>query len=203
MLRIFVLFLQLPVELQNIIWQITLSDSRAIGGEECFQEWWHRRLVRFLLPVALYVCHDSRSLAKRILRRTTICIPGLPGWKTFYINQTCDFLRVTKWNIQMNIQVSRFIADPSLINRLVISGVDADTAWFEKDTMHYFDQFSDLEEVVLTDQGRLYQIQKRDLAAVDCYISSIRMSELVQRVQKFFEDEGKNVAVSGYWFNRN
>jgi hypothetical protein len=103
----------------------------------------------------------------------------------------------------MNIQVSRFIADPSLVNRLVISGVGTDTAWFERDTMHYFDQFSNLEEVVLTDQGRLYQIQKRDLAAVDCYISSIYMLELVQRVQKFFEDEGKNVAVSGYWFNRN
>ena len=51
----------------------------------------------------------------------------------------------------MNIPVSRFIADPSLINRLVILGVGTDTVWFEKDIIYYFKQFSNLKEVVLTD----------------------------------------------------
>ena len=64
--------------------------------------------------------------------------------------------------------------------------------------MRDFDQLPSLEEVVLTDQGRLYQIQKRDLPNDECYISHTSMPQLVQQVQEFFEDKGKNVIVSGY-----
>ncbi|KAF8856256.1 hypothetical protein BDZ45DRAFT_804283 [Acephala macrosclerotiorum] len=196
----FTLFLKLPIELQNTIWQMTLSGPRAIGGEECFQEWWHSRLARFLSPVALHVCHNSRSLAKKILRGTTVHIPGLFGWRTLYINQKLDFLHVTKRDVQRNIRVSRFIADPALVNRLVISGVTKDKEWLEKD---YFDQFANLEEVVLTDQGRLYQIQKRDLPNINCSVSLTRTPKAVQQLQDFFEDKGRNVVIDSYWFNRN
>jgi len=203
MLRSFVLFPRLPIELQDIVWQITLSDPRAISGEDCFHAWWHSRLVRFLSPVALHVCHNSRSLAKKILRRTAVCIPGLPGWRTLYINQACDFVRTTRWDVQINTKISGFIADPTLINRLVISGIIGDKDWFEKGMVHYFDQFPGLEEVVLTDRGRLYLIQQRELANIDCHNPSASTPQLVSQVQGFFKDKGGNVLVSCCWFDRN
>jgi 2EXR family len=202
MLRNFVLFPRLPVELQNIIWQITLSEPRAISGGDCFEEWWHGRLVRFLSPVALHVCHNSRSLAKKILRRTTIRIPFLPGWRVLYINQTCDFVGTAKWNVQMNTKISDFIADTKLINRLVVSGLAENKSGFEKDMMRYFDQFPGLEEVVLTDRGRLYLVQKRDLPNIDCQNPSKSTSQLVSQVQGFFKDKGENIRVSCCWFDR-
>jgi hypothetical protein len=67
----FTLFVKLPIELQNIIWQITLSVPRAISGEDCFREWWFGRIKYFLTPVALQVSHNSRSLAKKALTRTS------------------------------------------------------------------------------------------------------------------------------------
>jgi hypothetical protein len=203
MLRSFVLFPRLPVELQNIVWQITLSEPRAISGEDCFHAWWYGRLLRFLLPVALHVCHNSRSLAKKILRRTAICIPGLPGWRTLYINQACDFVRTTKWNVQINTKISDFIADPTLINRLVISGITGDKGGFEKGIMHYFDQFPGLEEVVLTDRGRLYLVQKRDLPNIECQNPSVSTPQLLLQVQGFFKDRGRDIRVSCCWFDRN
>jgi hypothetical protein len=142
-------------------------------------------------------------LAKKILKRTTVRIPGLPGWRTLYINETCDSVRVRKLDIQINTKISNFIADPVLINRLVVSEITGDKGGFEKDTMRYFDQFPRLEEVVLTDRGRLYLVQKRDLPNINCYNSSTNTPPFVLKVKEFFENRGRNIVVSCCLFDRN
>lgn len=103
-LRSFAHFTKLSIELQNLIWQITLSRTRAFNGDSCFQEWWYGRIVPFLSAVALHVCCSSRFLAKRVLRCTPIHIPGLRGWRTLHFNQACDYLNITKRDLQMNRQ---------------------------------------------------------------------------------------------------
>jgi hypothetical protein len=146
MLRSFVLFTKLPIEIQNLIWEFTLSDPRAISRENCFREWWYGRITTFLSPVALHVCHSSRSLAKSVLRCTSVYIPGLPGKRLFYINQDCDFLYLTKQEIQLEMGMSTFITDPTLIRRVVISGILLKD--LDKDMKHYFDQFSGLGVII-------------------------------------------------------
>jgi hypothetical protein len=153
MLHRFVLFPKLPIELQYLIWEITLSNRRIISRENCFREWWYGRIVPFLSPVALHVCHSSRSLAKSVPRCTSIRILGLPGWGILYINQACDFFSIAKIDVNMNVQISDFIADPTLVNRVAITGIALDNMWLKKDMMHYFNQFSALKEVVLTNRG--------------------------------------------------
>jgi len=69
------------------------------------------------------------------------------------INQACDFFSITKVDISMNVQISDFITDPILVNQVAIIGIALDNMWLKKDMMHYFDQFSALKEVVLTNRG--------------------------------------------------
>ena len=111
-----------------MIWEFTLSEPRLISGETCFREWWYGRIVRFLSPVALHVCYRSRSSVKRLLKRTSTQIPGVSGRKTLYLNQACGFFTVTKLDMQMNLRISRIVADPALVNRVVISGIATGTA---------------------------------------------------------------------------
>jgi hypothetical protein len=139
MLHSFVLFPKLSIELQYLIWEITLSNRRIISRENCFREWWYVSILPLLSPVALHVCNSSRSLAKSVLRCTSIRIPGLPGWRMLYINQACDFFSITKMDVSMNVQISDFIADPILVNQVAITGIALDYMWLKKDMMHYFD----------------------------------------------------------------
>jgi hypothetical protein len=151
MLHTFTFFPKLPMELQNLIWQMTLSEPRVISRENCFREWWYGKLVSFLSPVALHVCHSSRSLARGVLRSTSIHIPGLPGWRPFYINQACDFFTITKSDVQLNVVISDFIADPAVVRRVLILGVLSSELCLEKDIRSYLDQFSRLEEVAIAE----------------------------------------------------
>lgn len=200
-LRTFALFPQLPFELQDMIWKISLSEPRSISGEDCFREWWYGKIVRFSLPVALHVCYRSRSLAKSTLKRTAIQIPGVPGWRIFYLNQACDYFTVTKRDVQMNLKVSGVIANPTLINRVVVSGEVPNEASL-KNMFQYFDHFSGLEEVALTDRARLYLIHQRTFSRGNgCKASADKLS-LVCRIQQFFRDENRLVSVSGCWFDR-
>jgi hypothetical protein len=197
--RTFTLFPKLPFELQDMIWEFTLSEPRLINGETCFREWWYGRIIRFLSPVALHVCHRSRSLAKRLLKCTSIQIPGVPGRKTLYLNQACDFFAVTKLDMQMNMKISRIVADPALVNRVVISGIGPNEA--SPNMIHYFDHLSGLQEVILTDRARLYLIYKRTFPGRKYCKASPGTSELVRRVQQFFLQENRQVMVSGCWFD--
>ena len=197
----FSLFTQLPHELQDIIWKTSLSEPRSISGEDCFRQWWYGKLIRFLLPVALHVCHRSRSLAKKTLKRTAIHIPGLPGWKLFYLNQACDYFTVTKRDIQMNLKISEFVANPTLVNRVVISwGLQVPTKVSPKDTIHFFDALSGLEEVVLTDRARLYFIHQRASSGNE-YNASAEQLALIGHIQEFFRNANRNISVSGWWFD--
>lgn len=198
--RTFTLFPKLPFELQDMIWEFTLSEPRLISGETCFREWWYGRIVRFLSPVALHVCYRSRSLAKRLLKRTSIQIPGVPGRKTLYLNQACDFFAVTKLDMQMNMKISRIVAEPALVNRVVISGIGPNEA--SPNMIHYFDHLSGLQEVILTDRALLYLIYKRTFPGRKYCKASPGTSELVRRVQQIFLDENRQVMVSGCWFDR-
>ena len=141
--------------------EFTLSESRLISGETCFREWWYGRIVLFLLPVALHIrlCYRSRSSTKRLLKPTSIQIPGVSGGKTLYLNQACDFFAVTRLDVQMNLRISRIVADPALVNRVVISGIGLNEA--SPNMIHYFDHLSGLQEVILTDRAILYLIYKR------------------------------------------
>lgn len=201
-LRRFTLFPQLPFELQDMIWEITLSEPRLISGESCFREWWFRRIVRFLSPVALHVCCRSRSLAKRLLTCTSVQIPGVSGWKTLYLNQASDFFAVTKLDVQMNLKISRVFADPTVVNRVVVSGVALNDL-SPSSMVHYFDHLSGLQEVVLTDRALVYSIFKRAFLGHEDRDASLGKSELVRHVQQVFWDENRQVKVSGVWFNRD
>ncbi|KAF8862720.1 hypothetical protein BDZ45DRAFT_739033 [Acephala macrosclerotiorum] len=200
-LRSFVQFPKLPFELQDIIWNITLSEPRSISGEDCFREWWYGKIVRFSLPVALHVCHRSRSLAKSTLKCTAIQIPGIPGWRIFYLNQACDYFAITKRDVQMNLKISGIIANPTLVNRVVISWEVQNEASI-KNMIQYFDHLSGLEEVVLTDRARLYLIHLRTFSRANGYKASADKLSLVRRIEQFFRDENRLVGVSGCWFDR-
>jgi hypothetical protein len=86
---------------------------------------------------------------KTILKYTSIHIPGLPGWRPLYINQACDIFILTKRDLQMNMKISDFIADPTLVSRVMITGI----ASGEVDMMYDFSQFSGLEEAAIADRG--------------------------------------------------
>jgi hypothetical protein len=135
------------------------------------------------------------------LKRTSIQIPGVPGRKTLYFNQACDFFAVTKLDMQMNRKISRIVADPALVNRVVISGIGPNEA--SPNMVHYFDHLSGLQEVILTDRALLYLIYKRTFPGRKYCKASPGTSELVRRVQQIFLDENRQVMVSGCWFDRD
>jgi hypothetical protein len=198
-LRSFIHFPKLPFELQDIIWNITLSEPRSISGEDCFREWWYGKIVRFLLPVALHVCHRSRSLGRSTLKCTTVQIPGVPGWRILYLNQAHDYFTVTNRDMQINRNISSFIDNPTLINRVVISGMLNKASL--KNMGHYFHHLSGLNEVVLTDRARYYLIYQQTFPRGKGYKASADRSELVRHVQQFFGGENRHVSVSGCWFD--
>ena len=153
-------FTKLPVDLQHIIWTFTISNPRAISGENCFREWWNGTIVAFLVPAALHVCRYSRFVASRALRRSSLQIPCVPGWRTIYVNQSCDIFIITEREI-MNI--AKFIADPVLITRVVISKGHTAHNTARHDTNHCFRQLSGLREVIVMDEGELYLIKQQEL----------------------------------------
>ena len=182
LLHKFALFPQLPFELQDMIWKISLLEPRSISGEDCFREWWYGKIIRFLLPVALHVCYRSRSMAKKVLKCTAIQIPGVPGWRIFYLNQACDYFIVTRRDIQMNSKVSGIIANPTLINRAVISW-GAPNEDSPKHIIRYFNHhFPGLEEVVLTNRARLYSIYRQIFSRGNRYKAHADKLLLVRRI---------------------
>ena len=197
----FALFPQLPFELQDMIWDISLSEPRSISGEDCFREWWYGKIIRFLLPTALHVCHRSRALAKSVLKCTAIQIPGVPGWRIFYLNQACDYFMVTTRDVQMNSKVSGIIANPTLVNRVVISW-GAPNEDSPKNIIRYLDHhFSGLEEVVLTNRARLYSIHRRTFSRGNGYKASADKLAVVRRIHQIFCDGNRHVNVSSCWFD--
>jgi hypothetical protein len=61
-----------------------------------------------------------------------------------YINQACDFFILTKKDVEMNMKISDFIADITLVSRVMITGIALDEELLEKDMVHYFSQFFDI-----------------------------------------------------------
>jgi hypothetical protein len=153
--------------------------------------------------VALQVSHNSRSLAKKALARTFVQIPGNLGWRPIYINQASDFFVVAQSDVQINHKVSRTIFHPGLVNRVVISGVRPDKGWLEKSIMCYFDQLSGLKEVILTDRERPYLMEKLSIPSTSSCKASKEKSELVQQLQRFFEDRNGHVLVTARWHDGN
>ena len=99
----------------------------------------------------------------------------------------------------MNLKISRFVADPALVNRVVISGIALNEA--SPNIMYYCDHLSGLQELVLMDRALLYLIYKRTFPGRKYCKVSPGTLELVHRVQHFFLDENRQVRVSGYWFD--
>ena len=128
--------------------------------------------------MVLHVCHRSYSLTKRLLKRIYIQIPGVPGRKTLYLNQACDFFAITKLDMQINLKISRFVADPTLINRVVISGIVLNEA--SLNMIYYCDHLPRLQELVLTDRALHYLIYKRTFSGRKYCKVSPGTSELVR-----------------------
>jgi hypothetical protein len=103
--------------------------------------------------------------------------------------------------MQMNMKISRIIADPTLVNRVVISGIGLNEA--SPNMIYYVDHLSRLQEVILTDRALLYLIYKRMFPGRKHCKVSPGTSELVRRVRQFFLDENRQVIISGYWFDRD
>jgi hypothetical protein len=49
----------------------------------------------------------------------------------------------------MNMKISGFIADPTLVSQVIITRIFSDEMLQEKDMLHSFNQFSGLEEVAI------------------------------------------------------
>lgn len=101
----------------------------------------------------------------------------------------------------MNLKISEFVANPTLVNRVVISwGLQVPTKVSPKDTIHFFDALSGLEEVVLTDRARLYFIHQRASSGNE-YNASAEQLALIGHIQEFFRNANRNISVSGWWFD--
>lgn len=49
------------------------------------------------------------------------------------------------------MKISDFVADPTVAHRVVITGITSDKVFY-KDIIHYLNQFSSLEKVIIADQ---------------------------------------------------
>jgi hypothetical protein len=189
--RLYAFFTNLPVELQSLIWTFTISNPRAISGESCFREWWHRAVTPFLVPVALHVCCHSRLIASRALKRSFIKIPCVPKWSIIYVNQACDYFIITGREIQNYVILSKFITDPSLITRVVISkDVARNKALLAHDINRCFDQLRSLREVILIDEAQLYLVQQQRLLFRSGFGIPQERPNIRLEFQFYFENRG-------------
>jgi len=101
--------------------------------------------------------------------------------------------------MQINRNISSIIGNPTLINRVVISGVSNEASL--KNMGHYFGHLSGLNEVVLTNRARFYLIYQRSFPRGRGCKASADRSELVRHVQQFFGGENRHISVSGCWFD--
>lgn len=194
----FVFFTKLPVELQSLIWTFTISNPRAISGESCFREWWHGAVTPFLVPVALHVCRHSRLIASCALKRSFIKIPCVPKWSIIYVNQACDYFIITGRQIQDYAVLSNFIADPSLITRVVISeDVARNKALLAHDINRCFDQLRSLREVILIDEARLYLVQQQRLLSHSGFGMPRDRSNIGLEFQFYFEN--RDIEIKYYY----
>jgi hypothetical protein len=100
----------------------------------------------------------------------------------------------------MNLKISRFIADPTLVNRVVISwGMPNEDSL--KNMIHYLDHLSGLKEVVLTDRARFHLIHQRIFSRGNGRNASGDKLALVRHIQQFLCDENRQISVSGCWFD--
>jgi hypothetical protein len=53
----------------------------------------------------------------------------------------------------MKTKISDFITDPTIISRVMITGIASDELLLKEDIVQYFGQFSGLEEVATADRG--------------------------------------------------
>jgi hypothetical protein len=74
------------------------------------------------------------------------------GEDHFTLTKPAIFI-LTKRDMQMNMKISDFIADPTLVSRAMITGIASDEELLERDIVHYLGPFSGLEEVDIADQG--------------------------------------------------
>ncbi|KAH8650396.1 hypothetical protein BGZ60DRAFT_437151 [Tricladium varicosporioides] len=91
-LKNFSCFQQLPLELQNLVWEETFSQPRVF--DDSTLEILHPQdgtIYSYLTPYALYVCRDSRAVAQTRLLRTFL----FRGWpqglgRMIYFNPNHD-----------------------------------------------------------------------------------------------------------------
>ncbi len=152
----FDLFTKLPFELQHMIWIFTISKPRMISGYTCFREWWKGNIVAFLVPAALHVCGFSRFVASSALKRSSLQIPGVPGWRTIYVNQSCDSFVITEREIQ---NISNFIADPAIITRLAVTRSVTANNSSRRDC---FRQLSGLRQLIVIGEAELYLTEQQE-----------------------------------------
>lgn len=194
----FVFFTKLPVELQRLIWTFSISNPREISGESCFREWWHRDITSFLVPVALHVCRHSRSIASCALKRSFIKIPSVPKWSIIYVNQACDFFIITDRDIQNNVVLSKFIADPNLITRIIISKDVAGNKMLSAHGINRcFGQLHSLQEVILMDEAHLYLAQHQRLLFHSGFGMPRDRSNIGLEFQLYFEN--RDIEIKHYY----
>lgn len=149
-------FTKLPFELQHMIWTFTISYPRMISGHTCFREWWNGNIVAFLVPAALHVCRFSRFVASSALKRSSLQIPGIPGWRTIYINRSWDSFILTERELQ---NISSFIADPALIARLAFTKNVKPNNTARNDS---FRQLTGLRQIIMIGEEEVYWAEQRD-----------------------------------------
>lgn len=181
----FTTFPLLPPELQDLIWRFTLLHPRIISGENCFHAWWHHSIGAFLLPAALQVCRRSRSLAKGLLKRTLISVPGISMWRVIYISQDSDFIYITKRDVRLEFDISTFIQNPAVVYRVLVFNATRDTEWCSKKLVRFFDQFLSLKEVYFTNRCE--------------HSGEFCIYEPIPKLQRLFKDVNRDILVAGMW----
>jgi hypothetical protein len=97
--------------------------------------------------------------------------------------------------MQINMKISRIVADPALVNRVVISGIRVNET--SPNIIHYCNHLLGLQELIFKDRALLYLIYKRTFPGRKYCKVSPGISELVRRVQQLFLEENRQVIVSG------